>query len=273
MLKHCTEKGDSKKIALIVQEMRKHKGIQMTPAKFGQDSRDWFIDKDHSCISQSLSSVKYISHQNADALYEIKDIQFDTFVDLLRYLQMNTSINTRQILALINIGYFERFGKRKKLLTLFNEFFFGKNKLTKIVKSYEKRLESLRMQENQIEDEDIDINDVVRWENQLLGMCFSRSTSAPANAYLVQEVDDTYSLRIKLYSLSRGTSGVIRMRKQNYERSKFKPQDILFIDAGRNRQKYSFKDGKRMPIAGEFEYWVESYHIESTQEDGNENLQ
>lgn len=71
MLKLYDEKGNKDKIALIIAEMKRYQGIRLTPGKFGQDNRDWLIDKDQHSISQSLSAIKYVSKQAAEDLYQV----------------------------------------------------------------------------------------------------------------------------------------------------------------------------------------------------------
>ena len=73
LLKHYTEKKNSEKIAKAISEMKAYMGINVVNGKFGQDNRDWFIDKEHKTISQSLPSIKFLNRQNAIDLYEIKD--------------------------------------------------------------------------------------------------------------------------------------------------------------------------------------------------------
>lgn len=270
MLKHCTEKGETDKIAAIVLEMKKYKGIKMTPAKFGQDNRDWFVDKEHKSISQGLSAVKFISNQNAEDLFNASKNEFSTFTDLLRHLQMNTTLNKRQIDVLIQIGYFEMFGGRKKLAAIFNEFFDGKNKLTKTVKSFVARLEAVNAYEASLNDEDWSVDEIVCAEFENTRMCFTFDSTTDINKYFIQEVDDKYSVKLKLYSLARGTSGFVKIKKTDYANKKVSVGGILTIIKGQNKPRYSYKDGSRTKT-GEFDYWVEKYNTEIKKKEDDKN--
>lgn len=71
MLKLYDEKKNTEKISSIIAEMKRYKNIQMLTGKWGQNNSDWLIDKEHSTISQSISSIKYMSKQVAEDLYRI----------------------------------------------------------------------------------------------------------------------------------------------------------------------------------------------------------
>lgn len=154
MLKLYTEKGNKNKIAALISEMNRYRGIRLQTGRFGQDNRDWFVDQENKTISQSLSSIKYISAQAAEDLYVTGQQEFDSFVDLLRHLQLHTCLNSRQIVTLIKVGYFDCFGRAGKLLDVHEEFVKGKSKLTKtlVEKTVEKRMTALRDMEAQCEN-------------------------------------------------------------------------------------------------------------------------
>lgn len=263
MLKHCTEKGDQKKTAIIISEMKKYKNITLTSGRFGQDNRDWYIDKNNKTISQSLSSIKFISAQTAEELYNAATNTFDTFVDLLRYLQMNTSINKRQRDVLISIGYFEKFGKAGKLISIAKEFDEGKNKLTKSLseKTATKRIEELKNFEANSANNDLPIEDILNAENDFIGLCMSIDSTAGANEYYIKEIDDKYSIKITLYSIKRGTQGIVKMRKDDYNKNKPQVGTKIYIDYGRNKPRYSYSNGVKTKT-NDFDYWIEAWHRE-----------
>lgn len=261
MLKLFSEKGNKEKVSQIIQEMNAYAGIRMLPGRFGQDNRDWYIDKDAHTISQSLSSIKFVSKTAAEDLYTASSEKFDTFTDALRYMQMNTCLNTRQIKALIYVGYFSKFGKTAKLMNVFKEFFEGKQKLTKTIKSFEKRLVSNREMEAAMEDNNLPIMETVQNENDLLGLCMSVDESQPDNLYFVEEIDDKYGVKIKLYSIKRGTSGQMKINKKNYSPDVLTQGKIISMDEWKKRKRYIFKDGKRVSLNDEYDLWLEKYHI------------
>ena len=260
MLKLYGKKGNKEKVSQIIGEMKRYANIRMLPGRFGQDNRDWHIDKQAGTISQSLPSIKYVSKSAADDLYAMSEMKFDTFTDVLRHLQMNTTLNARQIRTLICVGYFSGFGKTGKLMSVFDEFFEGKNKLTKQIKSYEKRLAINRQFESDQPDVNLPIYETIRNENDLLGLCMSVEQSQPDNVYFVEEVEDKYGIKAKLYSISRGSSGLMKVSKRNYDTSVLAQGNIIVMDQWKKRQRSVFKDGKRVPLSDEFDFWLEKYH-------------
>lgn len=259
MLKLYSEKGNKEKVSLIIREMRAYAGIRMLPGRFGQDNRDWYIDKHENTISQSLSSIKYVSKQAAEDLANASSLHFDTFTDLLRHLQMNTCLNSRQIKTLIMVGYFADFGKSGKLMNVFEAFFTGPNKLTKTIKSYEKRLEISRTFESNEKDAALPIADTIRSENELLGLCMTCDSGQPDNMYFVEAVDDKYAVKCKLYSVKRGVSGEMKVAKKNYIPDTLSPGKIIYLDEWKRRQRSIFKDGKRITLKDESDLWLEKY--------------
>lgn len=301
MLKLYTEKGNKEKITAIIDEMKRYKQITLIPGKWKQDNRDWFIDKDHNTISQSLSSIKFISKQAAQDLYNLSQSQsayigteyirikdkdengkqirdengkplyeeviwnadLCCFTNILRALQMNTCLDTRQIEILIGIGYFQEYGENQKLIDIYRAFFEGPNKLTKTIKSFNKRLELIREYEKTVLNQKMPIAEQLLIENENIGLCLSTFENAPSNMFFVQEVDTKYGIKAKLYSVKRGTVGIVRLRKDLFESKQLSPNQCIFIDNGKHEQRYSYKDGRRTPIQGEYDYWLKQYHLAS----------
>lgn len=263
MLKLYTEKGNKDKIAAIIAEMKKYKGIRMKPGQFGEDNRDWFVDKENQTISQSLSSIKFISPQAAQDLYDSSKYELPTFVDVLHHLLINTCLNTRQIEVQISIGYFSQYGGKKKLATVYQEFFKGKNKITKtqVSKTICKRMTELKAIESEVPNEDTSIGHQLMSENENIGLCLTSSENAPANLYFVVSVDTTYGVKVKLYSVKRGTSGNVKISKKRFFEDPFTENDCIIINNGISRQRTLFQNGNRIPIPGEYEYWVTDYHV------------
>ena len=291
MLKLYTEKGDKDKIVAIINEMKRYKQIKLIPGQWKQDNRDWTVDKENNTISQSLSSIKFISQQTAESLYNLsqqetfwigteykktkeKDSEgnfiyeetsftssFNTFTDVLRAIQMNTGIKKNEIEILIGIGYFKEYGGNGKLLSVFNEFTEGKNKLTKTIKSFNKRLDYLRDYEASLPDAYIDIAQQLLIENDNIGLCLSIFPKAPGRIYFVQEVDDKYGIKVKLYNIHNGNIGIIRIRKNTWAKIPLFINQCIYIDDYSQEQRYSYKEGRRTPINGEYDIWANVYHI------------
>jgi DNA polymerase III alpha subunit len=261
MLKLYDEKHNRDKIAAIISEMKRYKDIQLTVGRFGQDNRDWLVDKKLNTISQSISSVSYMSRLAAKELYEVGKKKFEYFTDVLRELQMNTCLNTRQIFILIELNYFSQFGKSGKLMKVYDNFFNGEKKLTKTVKSFESRLELSREYERSLEDEDLSICQRLYSEFSNVGLCISADKSLPSNLYFVQELDTKYGVKTKMYSAQRGTTGIIRIRKDTFSKHPFEEGDCFKLVKYNTSPKYTYQNKKKVALPGEKDIWAEEYEV------------
>lgn len=261
MLKIWSEKKNKDKVSAIISEMKRYKNISLTAGRFGQDNRDWAVDKENCTMSQSLSSIRYMSKKAAQDLYILGQRTYNTFTDVLRDLQMESCLDTRQISILIELNYFEQFGKSGKLMKVFNEFFEGKNKLTKTVKSFASRLESCREFENSIRDDELPISQRLRSEISNVGLCLSTDKTQHTNLYFVMEIDTKYGVKAQLYSIQRGTSGIVRFRKGDYEKKSFNAFDCVNIESYNKSPKYIYKGGAKTAVPNEYDIWAKSYAV------------
>ena len=263
LLKLYTEKGNKEKIALISNEMDRYLGIKVTAGQFGQDNRDWYVDKDRHTISQNLNSIKYISSNVANCLYKLSQNHYDTFVDLLTDILYDTPIDSRQIEVLITLDYFKEFGESQKLLTIYNEFKDGKNKITKslIKTTVEKRKENLKRIEKETPDAKLSLEERLRREKEYLGRCISYDSCAGQGMYFVEEVESTYGVKLHLYNMRKGTTGIIRCTKSLFAEKPVAENDCLIMKGYDKRQRYSYRDGERFAIEGVKDLWIKDYDI------------
>lgn len=358
MLKLYNEKKNKDKIAQIISEMKRYKGIKLIPGTFGQDNRDWFVDKENATISQSISSILYMNKEVAEDLYQLgqqeeaeigveiipaklsaeakkkaapvkkrlkelkklyqdadKDDEWtdvlmseeekedleetktkiaeegvkleaelkainddpasyetqtqeiihtaklDCFTNVLRAMQMGCRIKKNQIEILIGLNYFSKFGKTGKLMKIYQEYFEGTNSITKLHKSFEQRLETLRQFEASLPDEELPAGQRLQTEYENIGLCLSVDPTAPSNLYFVESVDDKYSIRAKLYSVQRGTTGIVRIAKKDYTAQPLQEGLCMKMLEYNMRQKNTFRNGQRIPIPGEKDCWVTRYTI------------
>ena len=345
MLKLYDEKKNTDKISSIIAEMKRYKNIQLLVGKWGQDNTDWLIDKENNTISQSISSIKYMSKQVAEELYklsqqeeayigttyespvftpevkkqiaaikkklkplqqkaeemlnlgvdefdpeflelydqgypleqEIKRLEaddasyvtrggeikhyakLDCFTNVLRALQVGSCLDTRQIDILISLNYFQQFGKTGKLKQVFEYFFNGDKKVTKTIKSFKERMDACRQYEASLVDSDLPTGLRLRYEMDNVGLCISTQPDAPNNAYFVTAIDDKYTIKLNLYNIRRGTSGLVKVAKKDYHT--VGEGSCITIENYRKSPKYSYNKGKKTIIPGETEIWVTNYNV------------
>ena len=256
------EKGNKKRLALIKEEMSKGFGITIAPCHFRQDNRSYFIDKEAKTISDALTSIKGMSKSTASALYNMRDGQFDTFVDLLLALESTPNMNRGKTKTLIRLGYFKEFGGNKKLLKIFDMFTEGPIRYDKahVLKTRESRIVLLKEYENNLDEEGIDFADQIKAEIEYCGTPLSVFPEAAAY-FAVISVDEKYSPKIKLYNIQKGTSGEMKMRKRSFTARPLQSGDIITFSRmdWETKPRYQYINGKQRPIPGTSELWLACY--------------
>ena len=112
-------------------------GVKITLPKWGFSKGDYFFDTEKNVIAKGLTSVKYMSSNVAEELYEIaRGKTYHHFVDVLYELDANSSLNTRQLDILIKIDFFSAFGNQRELIRITELFYnvFNKGAAKKISK-------------------------------------------------------------------------------------------------------------------------------------------
>ena len=127
-------------------ELAKLKGVQIEPVKFRKSQWKYMVDSETKIVYKGFSSIKYMSEASAQALNELKDIEFPSFTNLLFALK-DSVVDTRQVDILIKIGFFQEFGDTNKLDKV-NELF---NKLSKKKSIKRNQVDELGLTEDFIE--------------------------------------------------------------------------------------------------------------------------
>lgn len=113
-------------------------GIKVTLPKWGLSKGEYFFDREKRIIAKGLSSIKYMSAGLADELYTLAaSKKYTSFMDVLKDLDEQTSINSRQLEILIKLDFFSDFGNQRELLRLTDLFSntFKKGEAKQIKKS------------------------------------------------------------------------------------------------------------------------------------------
>lgn len=112
-------------------------GIRITMPKWGVSKADYFYDSEERVVAKGLSSVKYISPSVAESLYQLSQTKrYKYFIDVLKDIDRNTALNTRQLDVLIKIDFFSEFGNQRELMRIAEMFYetFKKGEAKKISK-------------------------------------------------------------------------------------------------------------------------------------------
>lgn len=262
MLTIYSKRGDKERLAAIKNEMANAFRIHIEPVEFGFDNTGFCINMQTNSIQDALHSIPYMNRIVAKELAAAGEMEFGSFIDLLVHLNDNTSLNARQIEILIKLNYFKRFGAANKLLWLYNEFRSGENRYSSAHKDRTKatRLEKLREMEANWSGQPVSPYELARYQAEITGSVVGKY-DVPPNMYIITAIDNRYSPKITLYSLARGTSGTMKMKRANFQSLCAGVGDTINLVQWQNRPQYRFEGGKPRPIPGTQEKWILDAHV------------
>lgn len=243
--------------------MAKRLNITLSRPRFRQDNRSYYIDKENHAISDTITSIKGIGLKDAQALLEISDFDGHYFCDFLyRAQNYPGALNKTVVQTLIWCDYFIEFGEAGKLMNVFTEFMDGKNKITKTLSlpSVQKRLIALREYEQLLPNTKIPMGALVPFEISNFGEPRSLYPDM-RGCYAVLTVDDRYSPKAKLFNLAKGTSGIVKIKKDIYRERPIAPGNIVRVIAAKPQPAYQYVDGKPRPIRGVMDTWLTAYDV------------
>mgnify|MGYP002517021635 CR=1 FL=1 len=237
VLQRFTDKGEKDKVSLIKQEMLK-RGFKLKDAKFGDDNRQFNIDRENNCIVQTMTSIKDMPKSTPQALYELGLKGVANRAELYQSLINDSRINKKAIEILFKIGYFDKFGHPNKLMTEFEVYqkYISVKVLTKATLDG-KIMEDVRKcckKETDKQFRDIDnkalivailkhmsinpttITDRIQWQLQYLGYYTACDPSRDVNDWAVMDVKTTgYGTTFaKIYNLAYGAERQYRCNKR-----------------------------------------------------------
>ena len=266
---------DLDRTAKLIAEMPYFK-VVLKPIKFRHSRADYNIEKDTNSIYKGVQSIKYLNAEVSDKLYEMRDMQFDSFLDFLKI----SPLNSRQLEILISLNYFEEFGKTQKLLRIVNLYnkYGGKKQIKKdncdipeeIILKYATETAAMykftdidgMLKElcDAIPDTDMPIQMRLNAEREYLGYA---STIIPNNRNLavVMSEDFKYSPKIGLYMLATGQQITVKISKKNYTQNPFMLGDVLSV-VTENRPKWK-KVGEEwvQDATAGYDTWMTRYSI------------
>jgi len=114
----CLEhaKKDQTKTEELIKFMKDHTNFTLKEIEFGKSKAKYSCDKSLGVIYKGMSSIKKINAKIPDELNSLKS---KNFIELMDDIKNHTSCNSGQIEVLIKVGYFNRFGKSRKLLKFY----------------------------------------------------------------------------------------------------------------------------------------------------------
>lgn len=250
------------------------KGIEILPAKFGHSKDIYLPDEKENKIYKGVASIKFLNSDVANALYDMKGQNFNSFIDVIKAFPGNS----RQLDILIKLSYFEEFGSIGTLLReveMYNAY-GGKKLLKKDKCNLPSELLSKYCTETEkqwrVQDQDgfikelcgmipkncsVPIQSIFQWQQEYLGY-ISYKDESKKNVGYVLDVNTKYSPKITVYAIDTGTTEVYKMPKKSYEKQPFNKGCLISFQY-EQRPKSKLVDGQWQKDYSVMEKWITNY--------------
>lgn len=262
-------------------ELAKVKSIKIHPIKFRHSSAKYTVDKNNHCLYKGCGSVKFLNDNVSEKLYEMKNQQFNSFIDFLSVFPGNS----RQREILTKLGFFEEFGGSQKLLriaelydTYHSKKIIKKDKCNLPIELIEKYIDSETEKQyrftpegmdalladlcNRIPDKDIPLQTRLQAEREYLGY-ISYTDPSRQNTAVVTDVNCKYTPRITLYRLDTGSTMVAKLKKKSYEAMPIPVGSIIKFYTDMKPAWKKDENGDWKQDFSRNDTWLTSYTIES----------
>lgn len=225
-------------------ELARSKGIKINPPKFRYSQSEYACDRETNSIYKGLNSIKYLNKACADFLYSLRDNEYKSFVELIHHIKNNSNINFKQLKILASLNFFSEFGKNNKLLQLLSSYETKlKNKNLKNTTKL-KRLEELISLEGSMEDKGLNAKDQIKSEIEYLGYPDTIYPNVPENIYMVTEIDDKYTPKLRMYRLKDGLCITMKCKKNDIKLNPFGEFSVIKVQEITKKNKTKKVDGE-----------------------------
>lgn len=267
--------GDMDRTANLIEEMPKF-GLTLKDAKFRHSKSEYNCDKDEGVIYKGCNSIKYLNEDVSNQLYDMKDQQLDTFVDLLKVFPGNS----RQLEILIKLDYFDCYGPSGTLLRIAELYskFAGK-KIIKKDKTFGIPVELLEKYSTQTEkqyritDQDAFLTELcsmiphvelpirtrIEAQQEYLGYASIILPEKKQTGY-VMKLDTKYSPKIVVYQFWDGKTVTYKCKKQSYQSNPFDVGAVIKFNSEMRNKSRKDENGQWIKLA-ETEPWITNYLI------------
>lgn len=225
-------------------ELAKAKGIKINPPKFRYSQSEYTCDRETNSIYKGLNSIKYLNEECANFLYSLKHNEYSSFIDLIHHIKTNSNINFKQLKILTALNFFSEFGKNGKLMDVLGLYETKlKNKNLKDT-TKAKRLEELKTVELETKDKGLSVKEQIKNETEYLGYADTTYPNLPKGIYIIIEIDDKYTPKLKLYNLKDGTVEMMKCYKNDIKLNPFGEFSVIKVKEAIKKNKSKNVNGK-----------------------------
>lgn len=289
----CLNTWSTKEEKMVrITEYVNKQNITINPPKFRYSKADYMCDKETNSIYKGINSIKFLNAQVGDDLYSLRDNTYSSFLDLLKDISdRQISINSRQMIALIKLDFFEEFGKSKKILAIYDYYTnlmskkqISKEKIESLNLTFElvqkhsqketaKIFKDINIEEliketiDLIPDKPIPLRDKLATEIEYLGYCASIMPKAPKSFNFVLALDifknkKSITYYPTLYNVKTGEKKKYKIKDwQYFSEAPFKEGSVIKILEESKENKRKLVDGKWTKLETEFNYLIENWEV------------
>lgn len=283
VLQRFTDKGEKDKVALIKQEMLK-RGFKLKDIQFGDDNRQFNIDRENNCIIQTMVSIKDMPKSAPQALYELGQKGIKTRSQLYQGLIDDNRINAKAIDILFKLDYFKAFANPNRLLAEFEVYkkYINSKELSKssfdddtiqVVreccgKETEKKFKEIDNKKligaliKKMQIKQADIIQKIKWQSEFLGYCTLTNPGQNINDWVVLNVDvNAYGTAfLSLYNICYGAEKTYKVDKKWWGKCSCKQGDAIRALLCEKPKYKKGPDGKPVKT-GEMETVIKCFEI------------
>ena len=250
-------------------------GIPIKDIKFRHSKADYNCDVSDNVIYKGIRSIKYMNEDVANKLYDMREQNFDSFVDVIKVFPGNS----RQLDILIKLNYFSEFGKIGTLLRIVDLYnLYGGKKLLKkdkcklpselLSKYCTETDKQWRVQDqdglieelcSMIPDVDVPIQSKIEWSKEYFGYISTVMPEKKDVGY-VMDINTKYSPKLTVYQLWDGKTTVYKLQKKTYEKNPFNKGSLLQFHS-EMRPKSKLVDGQWQKDYSTMEPWLTNYIV------------
>ena len=267
--------GDMDRTANLIDEMPKF-GLTLKDAKFRHSKAEYNCDKTENVIYKGCSSIKYLNEDVSNILYDMRDKEFESFVDLLKVFPGNT----KQRDILIKLDYFDCFGPSGTLLriaTLYDMLagkkIIKKDKLGGIPVDLIEKYSTQTDKQYRLTDPDAFLRDLcamvprvempiqarIAAEQEYLGYISLILPDKKQMGY-VMKLDCKYSPKATIYMLETGKTMVFKVQKKTYEKNPFDVGCMLKFNYEMRNKSRKDENGQWIKLPDQ-EPWLLNYLV------------
>lgn len=275
--------GDADRTSKLTKELS-YWNIELKSSAFRYSKAEYSLDRETNSIYKGVKSIKDLNADVGNELYELRNGNYNSFVDLLYDIKQRTTLKKNQAEILIKLNYFIEFGEINYLLAIYSLFLelVGKKQISK------EKAESLNIDSNLLEScsgkvcdktytnvdtrkllilaeknikvKKCSIGEMVKTQAEYLG--YVEISDNRFNRMLaIISIDLKYSPKLICHSLKNGTTLECKIDKKTYRMNPVHEYDIIRVLNHRMKPKSRWNENIQdyESVPGTSEMWLTKY--------------